>query len=179
MALTQAPFVLGSHAFFFREGDAFTLPSAGTAGRTAKPGATDTGWIDLGIIEEQNTERESEDITVFAPTPGRLRKYDIIEVKDAMKVTFTGAELGPVAIEILYKTLALTSASTQFNPLEGQTKKGWLKIQQYDQNDAQRLVLDVFGRLKVTGGIKAGGGELAKVQYEFEVLHSTLNTGTL
>src|SRR5437867_13369495 len=135
MGLSIAPYVLGSHAFFFRDGDAYTVPGAGTASRTAKPGATDPQWIYLGIIEEASDQLEDNEIEVYAPSPGRLRLWDIINTKDKLGFKFTTSELGPLALETLYRTLPLTSASTQFNPLEGNTKKGWLKLQRYDQGD--------------------------------------------
>lgn len=179
MGLALASYILGSHAFFFREGDPYTVPAAGTAGRNAKPGATDPAWIDLGVIEEASDSLESTEIEIYAPTPGRLRLYDSIETKDKLTLKFTTSELSAFAIETLYRTLALTSASAQFNPLEGKPKKGWLKCQRYDQTDAQRIVLDTFVRLKVAGDVNMGGGELVKVPFEAVVLHSTLNTGTL
>jgi hypothetical protein len=170
--------VLGTHIFFFRDGDAFTVPAVGTAGRNAKPGATDPKWIDLGVIEDSEDQRESEDIKIFAPSPGRIRKYDVIESKDELKLSFTTKEASPLVLEVLYKTLPLDGASAQFNPLEGQTKKGWVKAQRYGQDDQQRLVLDVFVRLKITNAVKMGGA-LLEATFEAEVLHSTLNTGTL
>lgn len=177
--MNQAPLVIGSHAFFFRDGDSFSLPAPGTAGRTSKPGATDTGWVDLGIISASSDQREAEEIQVFAPSPGRKRLYDVIETKDNLTLKFTCDEIGPFGMEMLYKTLKLTTASTQFNPLEGATKKGWLKLQRYNQDDTQVLVLDLFVHLKVAAEVAFSADGLAQVQFEAKVLHSTLNTGTL
>jgi hypothetical protein len=179
MPLTQRTIISGAHAFFFRDGDAYTVPGAGTASRIAKPGPTDPVWISLGVLEEATVSIDGQDIKIFAPTPGRQRLWDVITTKDELMIKFSAAELSAFMIETLFRTLALTGASTQFNPLEGKTKKGWLKFQAYDQADAQLLVLDVFAVLKITGDVNFGGGELAKCQFEALTLHSTLNTGTL
>jgi hypothetical protein len=109
----------------------------------------------------------------------RQRLWEVITTKDELMIKFSAAELSAFAIEALFRTLALTAASTQFNPLEGKTKKGWLKFQSYDNSDAQILVLDVFCILKITGDVPFGGGDLAKCQFEASIIHSTLNTGTL
>lgn len=171
--------MLGTHAFFFRDGDAFTVPTAGTAGRESKPGATDAGWVDMGVISESSDSLDSTEVEIYKPAPGRLRLYDVLSTKDKLTVKFTTDEFGPLSVEALYRTLKLTSASTQFNPLEGIPKKGWLKLQRYDQDDNQRMVLDLFVRLKISGDVSMGGADLVKPQFEALVLHSTLNTGTL
>lgn len=170
--------ILGSHAFFFRDGVAYTVPGAGTASRTSKPGAADTGWIDLGILSEVTVQHQREEREVFAPTPGALRLYDVKETKRLLGVNLTTVDMSPLAFELLWGTLALTNASTQFNPLEGQTKKGWLKLQQYKDDDSLFVTVDLFVQLKVSGEV-AMGDNLVGCQYEAKVLHSTLNTGTL
>jgi hypothetical protein len=179
MAMTLAAMMLGTHAFFFRDGTAYTVPGAGTAARESKPGATDPAWIDMGVVAESSDSLEDTEIEIYKPAPGRLRLYDVLSTKDKLTVKFTTEEFGPFSVEALYRTLALTSASTQFNPLEGIPKKGWLKLQRYDQDDNLRVVLDLFVRLKIAGEVSMGGADLVKPQFECMVLHSTLNTGTL
>lgn len=178
MPLATRSVILGNHGFFFRDGASFTVPSAGTAGRTSKPGAADTSWIDLGILSEVTMQHEREERDIFAPTPGVMRLYDVIETKRQLSINLTAQELSAFAFELMFGTLALTSASTQYNPLEGATKKGWLKLQQYDQGDALVNTVDVYGQIKVSGEVSVGDNIVA-AQFEFRVLHSTLNTGTL
>lgn len=170
--------IVGNHGFFFRDGASYTVPSSGTAGRASKPGAADTGWIDLGILSELNVQHDREAREVYAPTPGVLRLYDVIETKRMLKITATCMEMSPLTFELVFGTLSLTSASTQYNPLEGVTKKGWLKVQQYKQDDSIINTLDVFVHLKVTGEINFGEN-IVSIPVEAVVLHSTLNTGTL
>ena len=44
--MNKARLVVGTHAFFAREGVAFTVPTNGTTPRTAKPGNADASWLD-------------------------------------------------------------------------------------------------------------------------------------
>jgi hypothetical protein len=178
MPLSTGSIIVGSHANFFRDGDAFTVPSSGTASRSSKPGAADTAWIDLGIVQDVGVTHDMDEREVYAPTPGKLRLFDIIATKDRLSLKLTLNEMSPLAFELLFGTLALTNASTQFNPLEGLTKKGWLKLQQYNQSDAAFNVLDVYCHLKVDGEVRFDDN-IVNVSLMARVLHSTLNTGTL
>ena len=178
MGLATAPKIIGNRCWFFRDGTAFTVPSAGTASRTSKPGAADTGWIDLGIVRELSVDHQREEIEIFAPTPGIKRLYDVLEAKRQLNITFTTEDFSAFAFELLFGSLALTAASTQFNPLEGAVKKGWLKFQQYDQADAQVSTVDVFTYIKIGGELNFGDGLVAP-QFSCRTLHSTLNTGAL
>lgn len=179
MPLSIGSRAIGTHALFFRDGDAYTVPGAGTAGRNAKPGASDPAWINVGIISESSDQRETTELEVHAPSPGLKRLYDVVEVLDKLTIKFTVDEVSPLAMEVLYRSLPLTAASTQFNPLEGKTKKGWLKLQRYDQNDVAVLIADLFVHLKVASEVNFGGSELAKIPFEAKVLHSIYNTCTL
>lgn len=176
--MNAAPRIIGNHAFFFRDGAAFTVPSAGTASRTAKPGAADTSWIDLGILRDASIQHARNEVDIFAPSPGAMRLFDVLETKRQLSVNITAEEMSPLAFELLFGTLALTTASTQYNPLEGASKKGWLKIQQYDQADALFNTVDLYVHLKVSGDV-AFGDSVVAVTFEGRVLHSTLNTGSL
>jgi hypothetical protein len=178
MPLTTGSFIIGSHANFFRDGDSFTVPSSGTASRSAKPGSADTGWIDVGIVQDVGITHDMDEREVYAPTPGKLRLHDVIATKDRLSLKLTLNEMSPLAFELLFGTLALTSASTQYNPLEGLTKKGWLKVQQYNQSDAAFNVLDVYCHLKVDGEVRFDDN-IVNVSLMARVLHSTLNTGTI
>lgn len=178
MALTTGSIIVGSHANFFRDGDAFTTPSSGTAGRASKPAATDTAWIDLGIIRDCGITADRDEREIYAPTPGALRLYDIIETKRRLSLKLTLEEMSPLAFELMFGTLALTNSSTQYNPLEGVTKKGWLKLQQYKQDDTSFNTVDLFCHLKVDGEVKFDDN-IVSVSLMARVLHSTLNTGTL
>jgi len=177
--------IIGSHACFFREGDAYTVPGSGTSGRAAKPGAADTGWIDLGVIKDAEGKiEEVKSIEIMAPAPGKLVLYDELSAGAKLTLSLTLQEMGPLVAELLYRSLALTTSGGQFNPLEGLVnKRGWLKLQCYDQDaapaDEPDLLTETFVKLKVNGSVKMGGGEPAELKLDALVLHSTLNTGQL
>jgi len=178
MALTKDTYVIGSHAFFCRKGD--THGSAQTCGRSNKPVANDAAWIDLGVIAKcRDSHDPGSALDIFRPTPGALHLYDRKRTKGTWKIAFATQELSAIGVQGLYRTLALTSGSTQFNPGEGITMQGWLKLQRYDENNNQRLVLDVWCELILTGEVDFGGEGLAAPEWEAAVLFSTLNTGTL
>ena len=169
--------VIGNHAFFVREGDTSTSP-VGAVSKLLKPDADDPAWIDLGVIEQAGVEYQSEEKEVWAPSPGQLRLTDIIEVKRGLKLSFTVKEMSALMFELMFGTLALTSASTQYNPLAGTTKKGWLKLQQYDHTDAIVNTVDVYVHLKIASEVSLGD-DVATFEIEARVLHAALNTGTL
>lgn len=176
--MNTGPVIAGNHLYWFAEGVAYTSPSSGTCGRESKPGAADTGWIYLGVVADISLSNASEDKEIFKPTPGIKRRYDVVQTKRSITIKANLEELGPTAFELIFGTLRLTSASTQYNPLEGGVKRGWLKLQQYDQSDTIINTVDMFSFAKISGDVSFGD-DLVKPQLEFSILHSTLNTGTL
>lgn len=178
MALTTGARIVSSHAWFFREGDAFTVPSPGTCGRESKPGADDTAWVDVGIITDLKVAPQREVHERWIPAPGQKRLYDVLESKKQIKITFTTDEMSPLAIEHLFQTDKLGESSTQYNPLEGTTKRGWLKVQQYDHTDTLVNVIDVYVHLVIEQETDFADGPVT-FTFTANVLHSSLNTGTL
>ena len=173
--------VIGAHAFLFLEGSAFTVPTAGTAGRAAKPGAADTAWIDAGIAD-WDIEQTGTTEPLMAPAPGARQLYDEIVTSKGLKLSGQLKELSNLAYQLLLSTGALPVSPTaggQYNPLEGQpVVRAWFKLQQYDQGNNLINTLDVFVALKVTGAV-AFADKGVDVPVEANVLYSTLNTGTL
>lgn len=170
--------IVGNHVYFFREGDAYTVPTAGTAGRDAKPGITDTAWIDLGVVNNLSFEPSSEVRELFAPSPGQLRLYDVLETKRKLGIKFQLDELSPHTMELAFGTLPLNDDDDQYNPLEGPTKRGWLHVEQYDDQDELLNTVEVWCHIKVAGSVEFGD-QVVSPQIEVNTLHSTLNTGTL
>ena len=178
---TLARKVIGAHAFFARDGVAFILPAPGTISRTAKPGATDTKWIDLGEgdFTLSPTSKESE---FMAPAPGVRILKDIITTARGLKLKGKLFEMQNLTWQMILATLDLPTSPTaggQYNPLEGEHRiKGWLKLQQYDQSNTLQNTVDVFVSMKVSSDV-AFGEAAVDVEIEADVLFSTLNTGTL
>jgi hypothetical protein len=170
--------VIGNKIRIFREGDAFILPSAGTAGQESKPGSGDTGWLDVGDVLEFGANPQRETREVWGPAPGQLKLKDIIETKRRLTLTFTLQDLSPFAYELLFGTAKLDETATTYTPLSAGEKRAWVEIKQRDNTDALVNTLTVFALLKASGEVKFND-QLATVPVEAEVLYSSVATGTL
>jgi hypothetical protein len=170
--MNTAAIIAGNHAFF--------NPESGTSSRSLKPAANASTWVDLGILSEVTVQHEREERDIFAPTPGVLRLYDVLETKRQLNINLTAQEMSEKAFEILWGTALPTAGTpmTQYNPLEGSVKRGWLKLQQYGQADTNFNTVDVWVAMKISGEVSFGEN-IVSVTFEARVLHSTLNTGTI
>lgn len=172
--MIQRALVTGKDLFFAREGTAFTVPSAGTVSRTAKPGAADSAWGDLGPIAEGKIQTDVQERDVRR----RGRLVDVLEHGHDTKITGTLEEFGPQASQLLFRHLAGVSTG-QFNPLESRKAiKGWLKCQIYDEDDTSIITVEVYVRIKLTGAVDFDG-QGPRPPFEARVLHSLLNTGLM
>ncbi|GHC02079.1 hypothetical protein [Cerasicoccus arenae] len=173
------PIVVGSHAFFIADGTSFTSPEAGTVAREAKPDEDETNWATLGIIavdggSEIEPEEEYRDVMKYMP--GRAVLYDKILKSSKLKGTLEMEDFSALANQLWLGGLAVTTG--QFNPLErAAAVKGWLKLQVYDSLNNEVVVLDLYVCIRLSGALTLSGE--VKPSYEWELLHSTLNTGTL
>lgn len=179
--------ILGAHAFFFRDGAAYTVPGAGVASRTAKPGATDPVWYDFGILD-LGLSPKMEEKEIWRPAPGVKELEDVIPFKRGLDIKLKKQELSNIDLELVFGSLALPNSPTaggQFNPLELQAAsvKGWLKFQYYGRQSARDgatplLTADVYVMLKYDGDFEPGD-EPVEPSLIARVLRSTLNTGNL
>jgi hypothetical protein len=178
--------ILGAHAWFFRDGAAYTVPGAGNASRTAKPGATDAAWLDLGIVDI-GLSPKSDEKEIWRPAPAVKELEDVIPYKRQLDVKIKKQELNNLDFELIFASLALplSGAGGQFNPLELQAAsvKGWLKIQYYGRQSARDgsaalLTADLYVMLKYDGDFEPGE-EPVEPQLVARVLRSPLNTGNL
>ena len=180
--LVLGVYSLGKHVWFVRDGDAFTQPAPGVTSRLALPDAADAAWIDLGVIESWEDDYSGgQDLEVWRPSPGHLELYESREIKAKLTHKFTTGEVGPLAHEVFYRAAQkLTEASAQFNPGSGTLRSGWLHQQLYDaQTDALVSSYDVYGRIKITGGMDSKDGSIVKPNWEFLKLYSPYNTAGL
>lgn len=184
--LAQSFIATGDYIFFFREGDAFTSPTAGTCSVSSKPGPLDVGWISLGIIGEHEDKPDGvKKEEVWGPTgaSGLLTKQRNVITKIGLAFDFTCEEVTPLAIQAFYFSGNLnpnnTWGATQFNQMSGAPPHGWMKVQRYDQNANPVFVMDQWGLLEVTGGMKSGEGSLIKPQFSLGAEYSTLNTAAI
>lgn len=178
---TLARKVIGAHAFFFRDATAFTIPAAGTAGRSAKPGPTDPAWLDLGE-GDWTPSPNSKTVDFMAPAPGARVLKDKITTARGLKYKGKLFEIQNLTWQMIMGALDLAAspaAGGQYNPLEGEHNiKGWLKLQQYGQDNATINTVDVYVAMQISGDVAMGENPV-DVDVEADVLFSTLNTGTL
>lgn len=167
---------LAGLAYFYRDGAAFTLPAPGTVSRTAKPGATDPGWLDLGHVDINTKATVSEEV-IKRNMPGRRVDYDVLQTGRELTHNLTLHELQNLVFELLFGATDLTAAG-QYNPLEGGNVKGWLKVQEYNQNDTLINTHDVYVYVKPPGDFKRDD-KYVRCEVEMRVLWSSLNTGNL
>lgn len=165
--MTTTARILGTHAKFFRAGDHFDLPAPGVASQSALPGDNDAGWIDLGAIVDAGVELEGDIREVWAPpiNRGQHQLHDVIQTKRGFLRTFTAQEMSPFALEVLYGTNALDALSEDYTALAGRTKKGWILIERYDQEDTLFIRERAFCRLAVVGAVKLGA-DLVSIPFE-------------
>lgn len=171
-------YAVGSHAWFFREGDAYILPAPGFAGQEALPGPLDPAWIFSGDLESwEDTIAQDEEKEVRKPDPGVLVRKDIITIFQGMDIKLVTNSLTRLAMEAMYRSSTeLSNVQTQFVPLSSPPRKYWLKLQRYTHENDLVFAADLWVRMKVKGGVKGGNGELLMPEYECRVLASDLNT---
>lgn len=173
--------VVGTQAYFFPAGLAYTLPAPGTAGRAAKPGPTDPVWIDLGK-SDYKFKNTSTSVDFFAPAPGCRVLWDKITTKKGLTITGKMMEMQNLEWQMLLSSLALPAspaAGGQYNPLEGDpVVRGWLQLLQYNQRNQLINTMDVFVAATIPGDVDCGENPV-DVDVQYDVLWSALNTGQL
>jgi hypothetical protein len=178
--MNLASYIIGTHLWFFREGDAFTVPAGGTCGQESKPGIApdmDAGWIDMGAIESFDPTVSQEDAKLWRPAPGRLVLKDILENKQELSIKAVTNDVGGLAIESLFRTSQeLAGLQVQFNPLSAISRRGWVHGQCYDQDNNLWMTLDLWCRLRATAKFD---GSPTKPEWEMFMLYSSLNTGAI
>jgi len=155
-----------------------TVTRTRTAGRTVKPTPTGTGWIDIGIVSDLSFDRTMTSDQIFAPNPGKIELYDVLETKVINGVKFTSEQLSPSVIEVLFATAALTESSTTFTPNAKVGKRFWIEILQYDQDDTLVNTVYLYCYTKINGDVKFADKHVTAA-WEAQKLVSTLNSGKL
>jgi len=179
--LNLGSLIVGSHFWFFREGDAYVDPAAGTCAQESKPGLSptfDPGWIDLGAVETFDPTVTQTEHKLYRPAPGRLELKDLLETQQELSAKITTNDVGPIAIETFFRaSQELGGAQTQFNPLSSMSKRGWVHFQGYDQSDSLVLTLDLWCRVRCA--LKFDGKTPTMPEYDLFMLYSSLNTGAI
>ncbi|MFA5265206.1 MAG: hypothetical protein WC378_15395 [Opitutaceae bacterium] len=178
--------VIGSQTKIFPEGLAFTIPSAGTASAIAKPGITDTAWIDIGPIKwTKNNTSKTEDHMVASP--GAYVVEDEVVLSKGLKLKGKIEKQSNLAYQLALCAAAASGAALpvsptaggQYNPLAGSPiLRAWVHVQEYDQNNTLLNTVDYWCAIKASGDTN-NDDKAAETPIEATVLFSTLNSGTL
>ena len=183
--MTSKPRIIGNHVYFFRDGENFTQPAAGTASRTAKPNIEDAGWLVFGSVDKLDIVHDKEEKEIYAPAPARLELYDVLQNKRKTSVKFDTQELTPLAYELAFHTKPLTGVNgaanqAAYNPGSGEPVKGWLHIEQFgtESDDTPVNVVDIYVYLSMDGDLKFDEN-VVRVSMQAIKLSSTLNIGAL
>jgi len=170
-------FIIGTHGWFARDGDAFTTPAPGTVGRESKPDSADAVYQDFGAIESADPTVAQEETKLWQPAPGRLVLRDVMENKQELSYKVKTNELSGLTIEMMYRTSQkLQGAQKQFNPLSAVSRRGWVHFEKYDQNDELWLTLDLYCRIRASGKFD---GKPTMPEFDLFVLYSSLLTGQI
>ena len=180
---------LGKNAYFFRQGDNITIPAvgnaAGAATRYNRPDATDPLYNQLLLVDDWEWDiKTMGDEKVLAPSPGRMQRMDLIEKGAEADIKFSTNQIQGLAVELFYRTYSaagggskITSAGGTFNPLAAPPQYGWLHTELYDNNNQLGWSLDVYGILRITGGMASKEGAILRPKFEFNVLYSPQAVG--
>ncbi|HEY1791562.1 MAG TPA: hypothetical protein VGG34_01475 [Opitutaceae bacterium] len=173
--------VTGSQSIFFPEGGAFTIPAAGIAGVASKPGATDPAFLVLGAIKwSKNPTHKTENY--MEASPGSYVATDEIVLSKGITLKGKLEKQSNFAVQLQQACAALPvspAAGGVFNPLSGPpVVRGWLHVQEYDQNDTLVNTVDYWVAMKASGDTN-NDDKATETPIEAVVLFSTLNVGTL
>lgn len=163
--------LVGNHLFFAREGETI---DAVVVSRTAKPdNSPTTNWTSVGIVSAASVQRETTDIEIFRPSPGRMQLHDVLETKPDLTITCTVDEASPLMWELCFGSLKIDPAASTnpgaFVPLARTGKvKGWFKFQQYNQADQLISVVDVYGYAEIDGAVEFGD-QTAVVSFSLKI----------
>lgn len=166
--------VLTTHPYFARAGDTI---DAITVAREVKPDvAPEANWTDLGICKSFGIEDGSTTEDLMKGVPGRVTLFDVIKTASLYSYTLEMAELNAVAVQAAFGTAAI---STTFQPGgAGRRLQGWLKLQQYNQDNELVISADLFCDIVVTGLVSPLGA-LTNYSISARQLYSSLTTGNL
>jgi len=186
--MTQDTILTTSHVKFFREGNAFTVPSSGTASRTALPGKTDTGWAYLGALE-QLTEGNKPQVTVKVygadpegAEPGRKQMKNILRGKFERMLKLTTKEFSNSILELLVRSGAQVispGAFADYVPGGRSAIRGWIWFVQYNaDNDALIREEMLFCEVIIEDDVTWDGDDAPGFVLSCTQLLSTLTSGT-
>lgn len=146
---------------------------------SAKPGAADTGWLDLGDLKNVEIEKIQVKRDIYGSSPGRKRRKRQIVTREDLDITFTCQDWSDLMVQLTFGTGHLEPGDTQFSPLSGDPVEGWLKGAVYDHRDDQLVVVDFWVTLTIEGRVSLESDDASTSEFTVKaaVNHSSLNAG--
>jgi hypothetical protein len=180
--IIENPQALAAYAYFAREGKNFTTPAAGVVAADAMPDADDAAVIQLGVFE--GFEQMVEDTKIDVKGPSEANKGIIVRtgrlfLEQMHGWKLTSNKLTAIALGIMMRTdEELTAADTDFVKGSGTPPSGWLYLYLYNSKKQLYYSENTWGVLHCTNGLKGGGSDITKPEFEFAELDNPLNTSS-
>lgn len=170
---------LGAKVLFFPEGKEDEGSVA--CSETHMPDPDDAGWVDLKSVESFEGSRANPvDVQVYDSEIGSKQLLNELELGGDIQYKFTTNILTAFAIGLFFRSAQpLTAGDYQFNPNQKTSPRGWMIMVNRDQDGTQILAVNWWGKMKFTGTLKGGAGEVVKPELTFMLLKNNLNTQSL
>jgi hypothetical protein len=167
--------IIGLFASFAREGDTV---DAVTVGVGAFPDVDPTSnWSDFGCVSEGRNEPNLAEYPVMCPKPtgGYEEKIETQTLRDSLVLTFN--KTNPYWWELTHGfASAITDAAAQTPFVKGDRYiQGWLKLQERGDDGQDRIVMNVWGKLRLAEQLAASSDPTRPV-FRFDVEYSAIAT---
>ena len=179
-------YTLAGHNWFWPVGDTFSVPYAANPDQgdtivaiDAWPGATDPLMADhlIGDTETFEWTKTVEKQEPRKAVLGRIVRKQVVHTFQALGVKITTNSLRRIAFELMFGSAnRLSESVAQFAPLGSYPKEGVLIFGYYVGTDEKVMTGAVWTMADVTGGIKGGGTDIVKPEFDFMLLDAALNT---
>jgi hypothetical protein len=177
--------IIGSHLLYARNGAAAINGAVNGVGGAAvvvasnlKPDTSMPGnWPFAGRVQDCDIKPQMTKNDVMSPSPGAYRRTDQLVSKASLDIDFAVQDVS----ELFFEMLLLAGGGPIANDFAPMTAVGqvlgWWKLQQYDQGDNLRNVIDVWGYMTVSAQKFDDKPIVAK--FSLAVLYNALNSGVL
>jgi hypothetical protein len=167
--------IIGNFAYFVEGG---TTVDATEVSITAYPDVDPiTNWESLGCITETEFETEKETDTDYCPSPtggySKIEEEQTVRDLIKMKCRDTSEPFWRMLLGLNSKIVDETAQTPFIN--KRRYVEGWLKVQGRGLDGADRVVMNVWGRLKIDETPK-WSKDPTKPGYVFEVIFSEIAT---
>jgi hypothetical protein len=170
---------LGATLLYFPEGK---LDAGAVACSSVHmPDPEDPGWVDFKSVETWEASRQNAaDVPLYDSSIGRKVLLDELELGGDLQYKFTTNVLIAYVIGLFFRSAApLDANSFQFNPDQLTSPRGWMILDNKDQDGTLILAANLWGKMKYTGTIKGGAGSIVIPEVTFMQFKNDLNTMSL